>query len=218
MDWRQKVITEKYNGDVTRFEADYADDVAWGRIHAVGWNDLLVDATTLTHLKDEAHKLIENYLGYLPADSTIIPFEPYLRALIESYRQNQLTEDDYRHQIEEHIKLIRNQDMESTYNTYVTADKTIYKNYMETFIPFGQIVKSRLMTCLGYEPKLEYSVVAEMWMRHMMASDAICLSGVITDIDQKAVEMVKYREILFKKGRSAADASPLFYLETTSLR
>lgn len=209
MDWRQKVIAEKYNGDVARFEADYADDVAWGRMHAVGWNDLLVDATTLTHLKGEAHELIEQYLGYLPADSTILPFEPYLRALIQNYRQNQLTEDDYYYQLEEHIKLIRNQDMEATYNTYVTDDKTIYQNYEATFIPFGAIVKSRLMTCLGYEPNLEHSVVAEMWMRHMIASDTICLPDTMTAIDHKAAVMIKYRMILLEKGRAAADTSPL---------
>lgn len=214
MDWRQKVIAEKYNGDAARFEADFADEVEFGRMHAVDWNDLLVNVTSLTDLKEEARDLIQHYLGYLPTNSTILPFEPYLRALIQSYKQNQLPENDYLHQLEEHIKLIRNKDMESTYNTYMTDDKTIYQNYQETFIPFGPIVKSRLMTCLGYEPDLAHSVVAEMWMRHMIASDTVSLPDVMTDIDQKAAAMVKYREILLESGRVAADASPLLQLIT----
>ncbi|RRA98610.1 hypothetical protein [Larkinella rosea] len=207
-----KVTDEKHTGDVARFETDFAIDVQLGRLHAISWNDLLLDATTLTHLKKEAHRLIEHYLGYLPSDTAILPFEPYLRALIQSYRQSQLTQYDYCHQLEEHIKLIRNKDMESTYNTYVTDDKTIYKNYEETFIPFGQVAKSRLMGFLGYEPKLEHSVVAEMWLRHMIANDTIDLPDAMTSIDQKAAAMIKYREILLESGRAIADSSPLFRL------
>lgn len=212
MDWRQKAIAEKYKGDIARFEADYAEDVQAGRLYAVGWNDILVDATTLTHLKEEARDLIWQYLGYLPLDTTILPFEPYLRALIHSHRQNQLSQNDYLHQLEEHIKLIRNKDMESTYNTYIPKDRLAYQNYKKTFMPFGPMVKNRLMTCLGYEPKLEHSAVAEMWMRHMISGNTIHLPDTITDLDQKTVAMTKYREVLLKIGRPAADASPLIRL------
>ena len=206
MDWRQKVIAERYNGNAARFEADFADDVEVGRMHAVNWNDLLVDATALIHLKGDARGLIEHYLGYLPADSTILRFEPYLRALIQIHHQNLLTEQHYRHQLEEHIKLIRKADLR--YNTCQTYAEAVFRDYHETFVPYGQPVFNSLTKFLGYEPQLEHSLIAEIWLRDVIARDTIQLPDEITPIDWKVLTLIKYREVLLERGQAAADASP----------
>ena len=207
MDWRQQLIEEKYNGDVKSFEADFADDVLEGRLHTVSWENLLADATILSDLKQAGHDLIEAHLGYLPGDNMILAYEPYLRALIQCYWQNQLSEDDFIQQVAEHIKLIRNNDMQ--YNTCLTYDKVIYHNYEKTFIPYGHAVKSRLTRFLGYEPKLEHSLIAEMWMRDVMARDTFKLPAHISAVDYKAIALIKYRKVFLEQGQAAADASPL---------
>jgi hypothetical protein len=211
MDERQKIIDERYQGDAKRFESDFADAVLVGRLDTVSWDNLLADATVLSDLKKAGHDLIEAHLGYLPGDSVIIPYEPYLRALIQSYWHNQMSEAEFIHQVEEHIKLIRNTDMQ--YNTCLTYDDDIYLNYNETFVPYGLDVKNRLTWFLGYEPKLEHSLIAEMWMRSVMARDMIQLPDTITEVDWKAITLIKYREILLEQGQVAADASPCYRQE-----
>ncbi len=211
MTWKQKLIDEKYNGDADRFEADFADAVLEGRLKAVRWDDLVVNATTLPELKEVARGLIEINLGYLPGDSVIIPFEPYLRALIQHYYQNTLSENDFLDQLEDHIKLIRNADMK--HNLCQDYEEVIYKNYNRTFAPFGHAVKSRLASFLGYEPELKYSLIAEMWMRDLIAHDEVQLPDEITMADFKAIALIKYREVLLEQGKAAADQSPLFTFE-----
>ncbi|RYZ84991.1 MAG: hypothetical protein EOP04_16870 [Proteobacteria bacterium] len=212
MTWKQKIIDEHYSGDAVRFEAAFAEAVAEGNLHAVHWDDLIVDATTLPELKNTGRELIEINLGYLPGDPVILPYEPYLRALIQSYWQNALTEDDFLDQLENHIKLIRNADMK--HNTCLTYDEAIYRNYHKTFVPYGYTVKTRLTEFLGYEPKLEHSLIAEMWMRDLIARDEVQLPASITAADYKAIALIKYREVLLEQGQAAADASPLYSLST----
>jgi hypothetical protein len=210
MDWRQKIIETAYAGDAKLFEEDFADAVLEGRKDTVSWDNLVADAVTLPDLKEKGREFIEQYLGYLPADSVILPFEPYLRALLKSYWQRQLGEDEFIQQLEEHLKLIRNADMQ--YNTCLTNDEAIYRNYDKTFVPYGYAVKSRLTRFLGYEPQLKHSLIAEMWMRNVMARDTIQLPHTITPVDWKAITLIKYREILLEQGQAAADASPFLYV------
>lgn len=207
MNWHEKIIRDAYDGNSQRFDADYAEAVEIGRMHRVAWDDLLTTATTLPNLETAGRDLIERRLGYLPSDSTIIPFEPFLRALIQNYQQGQLSEEDFYQQTDEHIKLIRNQDMR--YNTCLKYDAEIYQNYHDTFVPYGYAIRARLTWLLGYEPHLDYSLIAEMWMREVIARDTIQLPEIITPVDWKAMTLIKYREVLLAKGQASADASPL---------
>ena len=207
MNWKDNVINEQYGGNTERFEADFAESVAEGRLHAVHWNDLLTDATTLTHLKDTGRGLIEINLGYLPPDDVMLPYEPYLRALIQMYWQGAIAEDDFLQQAEYHIKLIRNADMK--HNTCPIYDDAIYKNYKATFAPFGYAVKERLSGFLGYVPQLEHSLIAEMWLRDIMSDQTYKLPVEMTPDDIRAMTLIKYREVLLKDGQAEADKSPL---------
>ncbi|SFF09137.1 hypothetical protein [Spirosoma endophyticum] len=208
MTWQQKIISERYSGDAKRFEADFAEAVTEGNLHAVHWDDLIVDATTLPELKEAGRELIEINLGYLPPDNVMLPYEPYLRALIQAYWQSAIAGDEFLDQLEEHIKLIRNADMK--HNTCLTYDEEIYQNFHKTYAPYGCAVRERLIRFLGYEPQLEHSLIAEMWLRDIMADDTYRFPDEITPDDIRAMTLVKYREILLQDGKEVADLSPLF--------
>ena len=210
MTWQQKIIDERYGGDPERFDANFAQAVTEGNLHAVHWDDLIVDATTLPELKETGRELIEINLGYLPPENVMLPYEPYLRALIQSYWQSVIAEEEFLDHLEEHIKLIRNADMK--HNTFLTYDDAIYNNYHKTFAPYGYAVRERLTRFLGYVPQLEHSLIAEMWLRNIMADDIYKMPTGISPDDVRAMTLIKYREILLKHGQEVADASPLHQL------
>lgn len=211
MNSQQKIIDDHYGGDVKRFDKAYAEAVIEGRRHMVQWSDLVTAATTLTDLEEEGRDLIERRLGYLPSDNVIIPYEPYLRGLLHAYRQGQMTEGEFHNQVDEHVKLIRNADM--THNLCLTYDADIYQNYYDMYAHYGYAVKSRLTAFLGYEPRLEHSLIAEMWMRDVMAKDTFKLPAYISAVDYKAITLIRYREVLLEQGKSAADVSALLRVD-----
>ena len=211
MDWRQKTTDERDKVDASQDEAVTYEAIVRGRMHCVRWDDLLVEATTLPTLKKTSRDFIKLHLGYLPADHVLMPYEPYIRALIESYRNNTLAVTDVLDQVEDHIKLIRNADMR--YNTCQSYDAAIYRSYNKTFVPYGYAVKNRLTGLLGYEPKLEHSVIAEMWLRDIMAHDEQHFPTEMTSYDWRALTLIKYREVLLEHGQLAADASSLVRIE-----
>jgi hypothetical protein len=203
MTWTQYATDKHHN---SKFD-DLAETVTEGSLHAIHWDDFITDATTLTDLRETGRGLIEINLGYLPPDDVMLPYEPYLRALIQSYWQNVIPKDDFFQQVEDHIKLIRNADMK--HNVVLVYDEAIYRNYSETFPTYGYAVKDRLTRFLGYVPQLEHSLIAEMWMRDIMADKTYRLPVEMTPNDIRAMTLIKYREVLLKDGRAEADKSPL---------
>lgn len=208
MSWQQKLTGGSFSSDAQHAQVNLNDEVDEGRVGSVKWNDLLVHSTAFPDLKETAHGLIKIHLGYLPMESVLMPFEAYLRALVHHYRQGSLEQEDFLDQIEDHIKLIRNEDMK--YNTCLTYDEAIYRNYENTYLPYGYAVKDRLSQFLGYVPRLEHSVIAELWMRDIMADDTFKLPDMINPVDIRAMTLIKYREALLAQGKIAADNSPLW--------
>jgi hypothetical protein len=208
MAWKQRLIDEKYDGNTQRFESDFANAVAQGRLHAVQWNDLLTDATTLPHVKDAGQELIKINLGYLPPADVVMPFEPYLRALIQTYCQGAVLEDDFYRQLEGHVKLIRNADMR--HNLCLDYDDAIYQDYHLNFSHYGYKARERISRLLGYEPDLRHSLMAELWMRDILSDDTYKIPEEITSDDVRAITLVKYRETLLLEGQQAADAASLW--------
>jgi hypothetical protein len=208
MNFEQKFSNGADAIDPENSRSEFDNDVTEGGIKAVSWGDFITDATALTHLKGTGRGAIKIDLGYLPPDYVMTPFEPYLRALIQMYWQEAISEDDFCLQLVDHIKLIRNADMK--HNRCQTYDEVIYENYRLSFVPYGYAVRERLSRFLGYEPALEHSLIAEMWMRDLMADDSYLFSDEITPEDIRAVTLIKYREVLLTEGQQAADASPLW--------
>lgn len=88
MNSRQSIHHLSGTGNLQRVKADFAGAVAAGRLNAILWDNVITGAVTLPQFKKRGRDLIEQYLGYLPVDGVILPFEPYLRALLKSYWDN----------------------------------------------------------------------------------------------------------------------------------
>jgi hypothetical protein len=209
MEWRQKMIQEVFGGDEKRFEKAYDEAVEDGIQDAVSWRDVVLNATVLPHLEDQAKDLIEVRLGYLPPSSITLRYEYELRTLLQNFNLGKINLDNFYHQADRYIKLIRNDDIEP--NNCLTYEPYLYEKYRKEFLPYGQMAKGRIMGFLGYEPRLEYSLAAEIWLSSILAKDYLKLPNKITPIDFRAISIIKYREILLSHGKEVADNSPLLY-------
>jgi hypothetical protein len=207
MDWRQQTIQNVFGGSEQRFKQAYQQAVREAISEAVSWKDLALNATVLPNLEDQTKDLIERRLGYLPHPAVTLRYEPYLRALLQSYHQGTLSSDAFTEQAEEHLKLIRNADMQH-YSSPVPAPHFV-QSYQKMFGNYGGKVKERLTRFLGYEPRLEHSLMAELWLFDLMARDTPQLPKGPTAVDFKALTIIRYREILLSQGKAAADVSPL---------
>ncbi|PSR56629.1 hypothetical protein AHMF7605_25610 [Adhaeribacter arboris] len=216
MDWRQKTIDEVYNGDVEQFEEAYAFALAEGRRYTIKWQDMADAATTLPEYTVKGRDLIERLLGYLPHDCIVLGYEPYLRGLIQSHERGMLSDEAFTKQAEEHVKLIRNFQM--TENACLTYEPYVYEQYKTYLSHYEADVKARIFSFLKYEPKLEHSVLAEIWMRKVMAKDTFQLPSYITPVDFKVITVIKYREALLEYGKDIADASPLYGFEPAIIK
>ena len=208
MDWQRDVL------GVNQPDAMYAEAREEGRLYTVQWKDLARASAVLPTLETAGRELIEQKLGYLPHDNCVLEQEAFIRALIQAHRTGYLSDADFEQQVDEHIKLIRNADMR--HNTCWVYDAAIYDNYWETYVPFGYAVKSRLEKFLGYIPELRHSLIAEMWLRNVIAQHEVHLPEYPMAVDYRAIALIKYREVLLDQGKSIADLSlfeyELFYM------
>lgn len=189
-------IEELFGGDIVEAESAWAT----GRRYTIHFDDIMAAANVLPELEQEGHLVIEQVLGYLPNPRVTVPFEPYLRGLIRSYRQGFLSENEYKEQLEDHIKLIRNADMVD--HRKPDYHHSLYKQYHQQYYTHGYIARHRLCWALGYEPQLVHSLVAELWLREVMALDKLPLPAYLTPIDYKAITIVRYREGLLSQSKS----------------
>lgn len=207
MDWRQKTIQNVFGGNEKRFEKAYQEAVKEAISEAVSWKDLALNATVLPNLENQTKDLIERRLGYLPHPAVSLRYEPYLRALLQRHQQGQLSSEAFTHEAEAHIQLIRNADMQH-YSAPEPAPHFV-QSYQKMFGIYGLQAKERLARFLGYEPLLEHSLMAELWLYDLMIRDTLRLPDSPTAVDFKALTIIRYREVLFTHGKAAADASPL---------
>jgi hypothetical protein len=214
MNSEQEIINQLYEGDKARFESDFENAAADSAKYALSWEDVALGAIALPQLEEAANDLIGRRLGYIPDKSVSLKFEPFLRGLIQSHQLKNMTDEEFEFQVDEHIKLIRNEDV--SLNTCENYPDSLYECYNKNFPIKGQAVKDRLKKFMGYEPKLEYSIVAEMWMREIMLDDSFLLSENVTPLDIKAITLIRYREVLIELGKERADSSRLWGLESAT--
>ncbi|MCF0061321.1 hypothetical protein MUK70_18960 [Dyadobacter chenwenxiniae] len=174
----------------------------------IQWDDLVAAATVLPEFAQDGKDEIEYYLGYLPAQQVTMPFEPFLRALIQQFRSGTLSLDEYNRLSEDHIKLIRNE--ECKYNSVDDYDATLYYQYERDYLPYGPIARQRIVDILGYEPNLTTSLFAEMYLRKIMSMDIVVMpTDEMISLDFKLIGLVRYRQALKTQGKDAADNWPV---------
>ena len=214
--WRHRRIAGAFDRDMQRFEATLKNDTEYVRRDAVYWEDLLNGATILSEYEEATDDLIERRLGYVPSKRVVLPFEPFLRALLKSHLEGQITDADFTAQAEEHIILIRNADM--VINLCADYSPAIYRSYDTYCVGLKDVVKSRLTRFLRYEPALKHSLVGELWLREQMSKDAFHLGEEKTMLDIKVMTLIKYRQDLLGHSQAWADKSPLLGVGSAIVR
>ncbi|MFN8343993.1 MAG: hypothetical protein U0X91_03260 [Spirosomataceae bacterium] len=207
MDWREKTILNVFGGNEQKFDKAFNEAAREAIAEAVSWKDIALSTTVLPNLEGAAQELIEQHLGYLPHPAVLLPYEPYLRALLAQKNQGQLSAEAFVGETQMHCQLIRNVDM-AHYADPEPAHQ-FQSMYADFFHLYGIRAKARLSRFLGYEPAIEHSLMAELWLWEIMARDTVRLPDNPTAVDYKALTIIRYREVLLSQGRAAADALPL---------
>ncbi len=196
-----------YGGDVSKLN----EAVSWHNRNALNWSDVEQAATVYPELERNVHDVILDLLGYLPPLSVRIRYEPAIRTLGKRFLQGELSEDDLSWEVAHKVKLMRNFDMRFSRSLELTDEEI--QLYHQTWLPYGQAVKDRLTRFLGYVPDIKHSFIAEMWLRDVLAKDTFQLANAPTEIDFKAINNLKYREVLVSEGKIAANNSPLVAMD-----
>lgn len=183
------------------------------RCFAMPWETLDTVAKCFPELEAKALRLIEYFLGYLPVPVIYMPHEAFIRTLIASYQNGTLRKDNLLDEVEFHAKRIRNDDMKKGgWVKYLVHDEADYKRYDMHLAIYKHIARDRLCELIGYEPSLDHSLEAELYLREFFQSDAFTSETPYCHIDHKAVTIVRYREAYLLQGEMTADDSDLMGL------
>lgn len=226
-DRRFQEVLAKYDGDIAKYEAamdaegkQVADGSFGGdeeaalenrvraRSDTIYWQDMVEALTILPDLETAAHQLIVDYLGYLPPERTRYEFEPFIRTLIHTQRQGQVSESEFDAQLRPRMTELRNADIHE--NGWIVEYRPRDFDRYETYLPqCKQAARERVVAFIGYEPELDRSVGAELWLRERMMRDDAHFADDRTQDDSRAITVVAYREAWITQGADAANASPL---------
>jgi hypothetical protein len=180
------------------------------RRYSASWEEIGGCGTVFPQYANEAEQLIEQYLGYVPFPTIYLPHEVFIRSLIAHFKNGQIGAEEYQNQLLEHIRNIRNDDMLKDgwvdAESYTEQDLEHYYRFQCYYQPMA---KKRLEKFLGYEPSLQHSLYAEVYLRHLIAMDSYSSKWSLTGFDRKAITIVKFREVFTEKGIEAANLSPL---------
>lgn len=177
------------------------------------WSDISETSTILPQFETESLALIDCTLGYRPHRSVTLPFEISIRALMNSHRYGLISDYEFSQQIEGYVKLIRNEDLIP--DSEIDYDQHIYNYYWNSFQPYGDLTRERIKVILGVEPDLRHSVTAEIWLREFIALDIRRNSDELTSAEVRALTIIRYRQVLLKKGKQAADVSAIPFQQLT---
>lgn len=174
----------------------------------ITWADIETYAKVYPEHAQHAQQAIENRLGYLPHENIIIPHEVFIRTLIEQHDKGLLSKADYAHNLNVHIRHIRNDDM----NKFGWADKVRYTwaeiEHYNNYLPqFEAMAHTKFTRFFGELPSLDYILPADMMLRKLWAQNPDIITEDITPLDYKAFTIVAYRKLVIEQGKEAADNS-----------
>lgn len=207
----KKAVDESLDGN----SEAYWEAAAYAHSEAVSWNDIDKAVNTLPQYERAVYALIKGLLGYIPESYIRLPHETFLRASLHQHRSGGLSWDGLFGQAEECVKLMRNEEVKN--HSHLTYGDDVRERYTHYLPNCRETVRNRLTKFLGYEPKLEHSMAIEIRLREYLISDRYHFSDEPTARDFQAINVIKYREVLLEKGKRAADASPLYAIDTRAL-
>lgn len=150
-------------------------------------------------------------LGYIPRPSITILYEPDLRLYYHQYLFGKIDIDGLYYRTDELLKVMRKWDLKADKPLFDEPD--IYKQYYRQYMPYVQMAHQRINRILGYEPPLEYSLAAVIWLSQIIAKDNRPLGDETSAIDYRVMTSIRYREILMTEGEEAANKSSLLAMQ-----
>lgn len=214
-DWENYKLSKTYQEGVALYgpEPDFKwkeEDLTEANKRVLSWSEISFLSQCYPEHAYHAKALIKEFLGYTPIDEVLIPREAPIRIIVHKRLAKNLDSNAFITELIAAIQLLRNDDMcKSGWAQPLTEHD--YKRYDHHNIPNKQKARDRLTGFLGYEPKLEHSLDAELRLRDLLSMDfaaAHAASGYLWT-DYEAASITKYREILLTAGKQAADQSPL---------
>lgn len=181
---------------------------------AVSWDDMVIREKVHPELEKQTLSLIEKRLGYIPRQSITILYEPDLRLYYHQYLFGKIDLDALYYRTDELLKVMRKWDLKADKQLF--DEPHIYKQYYRQYMPYVQMAHQRINRILGYEPPLEYSLAAVIWLSQMIAKDNNPLPDCISGVDYRVMTSIRYREILMTEGETAANNSPLLAMRSIS--
>lgn len=176
----------------------------------LSWEEIVKRETFLPEYERKVLTIIEKRLGYIPAQSITILYEPEIRLYYHRYLIGDIDLDGLYFRTDEMLKLARKWDLKPDNKLFDRPD--ICRQFRENYLPYLQLAYTRISQHLGYEPDPQCSLAAEIWLAQVIAKDTIYLPKSITPYDYRAMTSVRYREILLTDGEKAANESPLLAL------
>lgn len=183
------------------------------------WSELLQSQTPFFSLEKEAKRIVMRRIGFRPWQREEVNYEHFIRAHLNDFRTGKISQEQFELECESIIKTQRN-DIMRRHPYYMSRDwdgqgKTAY----ETDNPQWRVTAiNRLIDIIGYRPDIKISWPAEMCLRHYYdvdekkaENDKILFRGRISldEGDYRALNILRYREVLYRSGIEAADNSDL---------
>ncbi|RYU92682.1 hypothetical protein [Emticicia agri] len=179
---------------------------------AVSWEDIVIREKVYPELEVQTLSLIEKRLGYIPRPSITILYEPDLRLYYHQYLFGKIDLQGLYYRTDELLKVMRKWDLKADKPLFDEPD--IYKRHYQQYMPYVQMAHRRINHIMGYEPPLEYSLAAVIWLSQMIAKDNRPLGDETSAIDYRVMTSIRYREILIKEGEEAANNSSLLAMQS----
>lgn len=181
--------------------------------HLIKWNDIELAAKVNPEQHANALKWISFALGYLPPKAV---YMPYLAIVQSRYDEMIRTQRIDMQCVEEDLIIsqqIRNDDIKKGGWLKNQLSDEKYKHSYEENLPMYKH-KARVLLCenLSYEPLVEHSFEAEIYMRHMFTMDDYHEGLKYTPMEMKAMAIAHYRRLYYIEGEAIADRSDLIGL------
>ena len=204
----QEFIDQYCDGDPANYDPA---SIAEGRREVIKWDQIVTCSKMFPELEQAAYDQIRRHLGYLPDPSAYMNHEVFIRVLIDQFNRQQITEESFNSQVIEHVKHIRNDNVNQggyidNLGDYTSRDLDRYRNH---FPQYKEKAKARLKQLMGYESEVKYSLYAELMIRELCAMDWYVNDMIPGAIDYRAITVIHYRKALMELGKEFADALPL---------
>jgi hypothetical protein len=176
----------------------------------IKWRDIETASKCAPEHQKTALYMAFKWLGYYPEPHDYLPHLAFIQTLMDGYTKQLMPGEAFLAEIVFHMKAIRNRDMKSGgWVRFKERSDADYRSYETILSVYKHQARERLCFFLGYEPKVEYSLDAEIMLRQLFERDYYHTGMPPQQVDHKAWTITRYRELLITSGEQVADNSDL---------